>query len=241
VYEPVFDVLPVAMTIEDIEQTIDDFIQAARRAKEANFDGVQLHVGHGYLLSSFISPYTNQRKDKYGGNLSNRIRIVVEILAGIKELLGNEYPVIAKLNSTDFLPQGLQIKESKEMAKILEDEGLDGIEVSGGMSEAGKASVWEGPFTVDQEGYFVDNASQIKERVFVPIFALGGLRSFSVMENIIHQGKADLISMSRPFIREPSLIRQFRLGDVEMSACISCNRCFNPRGIKCGDLHTKPS
>jgi len=241
VYEPVFDVHPVSMTIEDIEQTIVDFIQAARRAKEADFDGVQLHVAHGYLLSSFISPYTNQRKDKYGGDLSNRIRIVIEILGGIKELLGNDYPVIAKLNSTDFLPHGLQIKESKEMAKILEDEGLDGIEVSGGMSEAGKVSVWEGPFAEEQEGYFVDNASQIKESVSVPIFALGGLRSFSVMENIIHQGKADLISMSRPFIREPSLIRQFRLGDVEMSACISCNRCFNPRGIKCGDLHTKPS
>lgn len=241
VYEPVFDVHPVAMTIKDIEQTIDDFIQAARRAKEANFDGVQLHVGHGYLLSSFISPYTNQRKDKYGGDLSNRIRIVVEILAGIKELLGNEYPVIAKLNSTDFLPQGLQIKESKEMAKILEDEGLDGIEVSGGMSEAGKASVWEGPFTEEQEGYFVDNASQIKEEVSVPIFALGGLRSFSVSENIIHQAKADFISMSRPFIREPSLVKQLRLCSVEKAACISCNKCFNPRGIKCGDLFTKPS
>jgi 2,4-dienoyl-CoA reductase-like NADH-dependent reductase (Old Yellow Enzyme family) len=241
VYEPVFDVHPMAMTIEDIEETIDDFIQAARRAKEADFDGVQLHVAHGYLLSSFISPYTNQRKDKYGGDLSNRIRIVVKILAGVKKLLGNDYPVIVKLNSTDFLPHGLQIKESKEMAKILENEGLDGIEVSGGMSEAGKASFWEGPFTEEQEGYFVESASQIKAEVSLPMFALGGLRSFSLMENIILQGKADFISMSRPFIREPSLVRQFRLGNVKTAGCISCNKCFNPRGIKCGDLYTKPT
>ena len=241
VYEPVFDVHPVAMTIEDIAQTIDDFIQAARRAKEADFDGVQLHIAHGYLLSSFISPYTNQRKDMYGGDLSNRIRIVIEILRGVKKLLGNEYPVIAKLNSTDLLPNGLQIKESIEIAKILEDEGLDGIEVSGGMSEAGKASVWEGPFTEEQEGYFVDNASQIKAEVSMPIFALGGLRSFPILENIIQQGKADFVSMSRPFIREPSLVNQFRLGNVEKAACISCNKCFNPRGIKCGDLYTKPN
>jgi 2,4-dienoyl-CoA reductase-like NADH-dependent reductase (Old Yellow Enzyme family) len=166
---------------------------------------------------------------------------VVEILQGIKELLGKQYPVIAKLNSTDLLPQGLQIKESLEMAKILEDEGLDGIEVSGGMSEAGKASVWKGPFSEEEEGYFLDSASRMKAKVSVPVFALGGLRSFSVLEKIIHQGKADFISMSRPFIREPSLIKQFRLGKVETAACISCNKCFNPRGIKCGDLHTKAS
>ena len=173
----------------------------------------------------------------YGGVLSNRIRIAVEILRGIKKLLGEKFPVIVKLNSTDFLPHGLQIKDSIEMARILEGEGLDGIELSGGMSEAGKASVWEGPFTVEEEGYFVENASLIKAEVSVPIFALGGLRSFSVMEKIIEQGKADFISMSRPFIREPSIVKRFRSGKVEATACISCNKCFNPRGIKCGDLY----
>ncbi len=239
VYEPVFDVHPIAMTLGDIKQTVTDFIQAARRANEADFDGVQLHVAHGYLLSSFISPYTNRREDKYGGTLSNRIRIVVEILRGIKKLLGEKFPVIAKLNSTDFLPEGLQIQESIEIAKILEDEGLDGIEVSGGMSEAGKGSVWEGPFAPEEEGYFVANASRIKAEVSLPIFALGGLRSFSIMEKIIERGKADFISMSRPFIREPSLVKRFRLGEIEKTACISCNKCFNPRGIKCGDLYVQ--
>jgi 2,4-dienoyl-CoA reductase-like NADH-dependent reductase (Old Yellow Enzyme family) len=237
VYDPVFDVHPLAMTEKDIEQTMDDFIQAARRAKEADFDGIQLQVAHGYLLSSFISPYTNQRTDAYGGDLFNRLRIVVEILRGIKSLLGRAFPVIAKLNSTDFLPKGLDITESIQMAKILEQEGIDGIEVSGGMTEAGKASVWKGPFSEEEEGYFVNNASKIKANVSVPVFALGGLRTFRVMEKIIQEDKADLISISRPFIRNPLLVKNFRLGKIEKSMCISCNKCFNPRGIKCGDLY----
>lgn len=237
VYDPVFDVHPHVMTVKEIEQTMDDFIQAARRAKESDFDGIQLQVAHGYLLSSFISPYTNQRTDAYGGDLFNRLRIVVEILRGIKRLLGREFPVIAKLNSTDFLPKGLDITESTQMAEILEKEGIDGIEVSGGMSEAGKASVWKGPFSEEEEGYFVNNASIIKANVSVPVFALGGLRTFRVMEKIVQDGKADLISMSRPFIRDPLLVKNFRLDKKEKSMCISCNKCFNPRGIKCGDLY----
>jgi 2,4-dienoyl-CoA reductase-like NADH-dependent reductase (Old Yellow Enzyme family) len=236
VYEPIFDVHPKVMSTEDIEQTISDFIQAAQRTKEAGFDGVQLHLAHGYLLSGFTSPYTNRRKDRYGGSLKNRMRIVIDILKGIKDQLGRDFPVIAKLNTTDLLPDGLHIEESIEIAKTLAGEGLDGIEASGGMSEAGKASVWEGPFTMEEEGYFVANASKIRDKVSVPVFALGGLRSFSVMEKIIELGKADFISMSRPFIREPSLVRQFRLGKINKAGCISCNKCFNPRGIKCGDL-----
>ncbi len=117
VYEPTFEVRPKEMDQEEIKSVIDDFIQSSRRAKEAGFDGVELHVAHGYLLSSFISPYTNRRKDEWGGTLTNRLRIVVEIIQGIKELLGKEFPLIVKLNSSDFLPEGLNIDESIEIAK----------------------------------------------------------------------------------------------------------------------------
>jgi 2,4-dienoyl-CoA reductase-like NADH-dependent reductase (Old Yellow Enzyme family) len=224
------------MTKEEIKATIDRFIQSSRRAKEAGFDGVQVHVAHGYLLSSFISPYTNRRQDEWGGTLANRSRIVVEIIQGIKGLLGKDYPLIVKMNSTDFLPEGLTLEESIEIAKILEKEGLDAIEASGGMAEAGKGSYWKGPFSEEEEGYFVDNASKIKRALSIPVFGLGGIRSFSVMEKIIEQGKADLISMSRPLIRDPFLIRKFRSGEIEKSECISCNKCFNPRGISCAEL-----
>ena len=240
VYEPVFKVMPRAMTYEEIKTTIDEFVQAGRRAKQAGFDGVQLHVAHGYLLNSFISPYTNRREDEYGGSLLNRVRIVREILSGLKSLAGSDFAVIAKLNASDFIPGGLGIEESIEMARLLEAEGLDGIEVSGGMSEAGQGSVWQGLRTEEEEGYFVDSASRFKAVLRIPVFGLGGFRSFSVMEKAIQEGKVDFISLSRPLIREPDLVKKFRLGEVDKSECISCNKCFNPRGIKCGDL-AKPS
>jgi 2,4-dienoyl-CoA reductase-like NADH-dependent reductase (Old Yellow Enzyme family) len=236
VYEPTLKIAPREMTQQEILGIIGDFIQAGRRAKEAGFDGAQLHVAHGYLLSSFISPYTNRRTDDWGGSTSNRVHIVVEIVRGIKGMLGKEFPLIVKLNSTDFLPTGLQLEESIEIAKILEDEGIDGIEVSGGMSEAGKGSMWQGLRSEEDEGYFVESASKFKPAVQVPIFGLGGNRTFAVMEKIVRDGKADLISLSRPLVRDPDLIKKFRAGEIEKSECISCNKCLNPRGIACAEL-----
>jgi len=236
VYEPVFKLMPRAMTNDEVKATITDFIQAGRRAKEAGFDGVQLHVAHGYLLSSFISPHTNRRQDEYGGSLLNRLRIVREILCGLKSFSGPDFPAIAKLNSSDFLGQGLSIEESVEMARVLETDGLDGLEVSGGMSEAGLGSVWKGIRPPEDEGYFVDSAARIKAALKIPVFGLGGFRTFGMMERAVEQGKVDLISLSRPLIREPGLVKKFRLGEAQKSGCVSCNKCFNPRGIKCGDL-----
>jgi len=236
VYEPIFKVTPKEMSSEEIHQVIEDFVKASRRAKQAEFDGVQLHVAHGYLLSSFISPHTNRRQDKWGGTLANRLRIVVEIIRGIKRLFGQEFSLIVKLNSTDFLPQGLKLKESAMIAVELEREGIDGIEVSGGTAEAGQGSVWKGLRSKDQEGYFVQNASRIKSAISIPVFGLGGIRSFSVMEKFIKEGKVDLISMSRPFIRAPYLVKKFHEGKIKKSECISCNKCFNLRGISCAEL-----
>lgn len=235
-YEPVFKVMPKEMTVKEIKDVIDDFIQAARRAKLVRFDGIQIHVAHGYLLSSFISPYTNRRKDEWGGSLTNRLRIILEILRGIRSFAGKTFSLVAKLNSSDFLPGGLNLEESIEIAKILEKEGINGIEVSGGIAEAGKGSVWKGKRPASEEGYFMDSASKIKSFLSIPVFGLGGIRSFSVMEKIIKKGKVDFISMSRPFIRDPFLIRKFRLGEIKKSECISCNKCFNLRGIQCAEL-----
>jgi 2,4-dienoyl-CoA reductase-like NADH-dependent reductase (Old Yellow Enzyme family) len=236
VYEPVIKVMPRAMTKDDIEMTIDGFVQAARRAKQAGFDGVQIHVAHGYLLSSFLSPHTNRREDDYGGSLRNRSRIVRQILESLKHEAGPDFPVIAKLNSSDFLPCGLDIEESIEVARQLESSGLDGVEVSGGTSESGQGSMWPGLRPEEEEGYFVEAAARFKTALRIPVFGLGGLRTLSVMERAVEQGKVDLISLSRPLIREPDLIRRFQAGETGRSECISCNKCLNPRGIRCGDL-----
>jgi 2,4-dienoyl-CoA reductase-like NADH-dependent reductase (Old Yellow Enzyme family) len=122
------------------------------------------------------------------------------------------------------------------MARILETEGLDGVEVSGGMSEAGRGSVWTGLRTEEEEGYFVESAAKFKAALGIPVFGLGGNRTFDVMERFVREGRVDLISLSRPLVREPDLVQKFRLGVSAKSACISCNKCFNPRGLSCGDL-----
>lgn len=236
VWEPVFKVMPKEMSGKEIEDIKDLFIQSGRRAQQAGFDGIQLHVAHGYLLSSFISPHTNRRTDDYGGSVANRARIVVEIVRGIKTLTGKYYPVIVKLNATDSLPGGLTIEESLQIGKVLEKEGVDGIEVSGGMAEQGEGSIWKGLRAPDKEGYFVDSAAKLKEFVSLPVLGLGGIRTLAEMEKIINKKQADLISMSRPFIRQPFLVREFRLGRFQKSECISCNRCLNPRGISCAEL-----
>jgi 2,4-dienoyl-CoA reductase-like NADH-dependent reductase (Old Yellow Enzyme family) len=236
VHEPTVKTTLREMSDADIRVTIRDFVQAGRRAKEAGFHGAQLHIAHGYLLSSFISPHTNRRTDEWGGSTAGRVRIVVEIVRGIKRIAGPNFPLIAKLNSTDFLPTGLHLEDSIEIARILESEGIDGIEVSGGMAEAGQGSVWKGLRAEEEEGYFVDNAAAVKRAVRIPVFGLGGNRTFAVMEKFIREGKVDLISLSRPFIREPYLVKKFRAGLIRKSECISCNKCFNLRGISCAEL-----
>jgi len=236
VYEPVFKVVPKAMSGEEIRALIAAFVSAGERAKRAGFDGLQVHAAHGYLLSAFLSPYTNRREDEWGGTIENRSRVIVEIVHGIKERTGGEFPLIVKLNSSDFLAGGLTIQDSIAAAVILEAAGIDGIEVSGGMSEAGKGSIWPGLRPEDQEGYFVPNAALVKAAVRVPVFGLGGLRTFSIMERAIRDGQADFISFSRPLIRDPFLVRRFHTGEVRRSECISCNKCFNPRGIACAEL-----
>ncbi len=236
VYEPIYKVMPKEMTSQEIHQVIEDFVSASRRAKQAGFDGVQLHVAHGYLLSSFISPYTNRRQDEWGGTLANRLRIVVEIIRAIKRIRGQDFALTVKLNSTDFLPQGLKLEESVKIAAELEREGIDGIEVSGGTAEAGQGSIWKGLRSEDQEGYFIQSAARIKSAISIPVIGLGGIRSFSIMEKFIQEGQVDLISMSRPFIRAPYLVKKFREGKIKKSECISCNKCFNLRGISCAEL-----
>lgn len=233
VYDPAFRITPRELSREDIRGLIDDFVQAARRAAEAGFDGVQVHGAHGYLLSSFLSPHTNRRTDEWGGSLENRNRINVEILRGIRRICGPDFPVIMKINATDHLPGGLAPAEALEAARILEKEGLAAIEVSGGMTEAGLGSVWPGVRKAEDEGYFVGYAAVFKSALRIPVFGLGGNRTFSVMERFVLEGKSDFISLSRPLVREPDLVRKFRLGLAVRSDCISCNKCFNPRGLAC--------
>jgi len=229
-------VTPKEMTIEEIEMIRDAFVDAIRRSRDSGFDAVEIHIAHGYLLSEFISPYTNRRNDKYGGNTENRTRIIVEILHNTRKIVGRDYTIFTKLNSEDCIAGGLTIDETEKVAKILSENTLDAIELSGGIAEAGTVSSRPNIDSPDKEAYFFPYAKKIKEATNLPLILVGGIRSLSVMETLINSKYVDMIAMSRPLIREPDLINKFKSGTSNKSECISCNGCFNPRGIHCSQL-----
>jgi 2,4-dienoyl-CoA reductase-like NADH-dependent reductase (Old Yellow Enzyme family) len=224
-------ITPRAMTEAEIEECIDSFAHAAGRAKLAGFDGVQIHSAHGYLVSSFNSPHTNVRTDKWGGDLQNRMRFLIETYRRIRTKVGSDYPVFVKLNASDFADGGIEIDESARIARMLAEEGVDAIEVSGGTYESykGKGIIRMRIRKPKQEAYFLPLAEEIKEAVGdVPVILVGGLRSVSVMEKIAHEGKADFISVCRPLIREPDLPHRIKEGK-DKADCISCNGCMSSR------------
>ncbi len=229
-----------AMTPEEIERTVAAFVAAAQRAQAAGFDGVQIHAAHGYLLSQFLSPYFNRRSDDFGGSLENRARVVLTILKGIKATCGETFPVFIKLNSEDFIDGGLTVQEMLQIAAMLEEVGIDAIEMSGGSMDA--ASKFKpvrrgGLPTEDREVYYRMAASRFRAAISVPLILVGGIRSYTVAEKLVEEGIADYISLSRPFIREPHLVARWKSGNTEKSACGSCNLCFRPiaegKGMYC--------
>jgi 2,4-dienoyl-CoA reductase-like NADH-dependent reductase (Old Yellow Enzyme family) len=238
---PVTKVTPREMTEGDVWDVIQCFAQAARRAREAGFHGIQLHAAHGYLLSQFISPFTNRRQDAWGGGVENRARMLLEVLKASRREVGEEFPILIKLNSDDCLEGGLRVEEAVRIASLLEGAGIDAVEVSGGMGDSFPSACRPDIKTPGDEGYFADNARKIKGVLHVPVISVGGIRSREVMESIISEGKADTVSMSRPFIREPDLVEKLRKGITDRAACISCNQCWHPRGIRCAQLQkTEP-
>ena len=226
------------MTAEDIHHVVKSFGAAAKRAQNAGFDGVQIHAAHGYLLSQFLSPAFNRRKDGYGGEIRHRAGAVIEVLQEIRQVVGPEYPVLIKMNCRDFIENGLVLEESLEVAEMLVSEGIDAIELSGGVLIGGKLSPSRmGIKSEKKEAYFQEDAGAFKEKLRVPLILVGGNRSFQVAERLINEGVADYISMSRPLIREPDLINRWRAGDLSKAACVSDNMCFGPaqkgEGIYC--------
>ncbi len=229
-----------AMTIRDIEDIVAAFADGARRAKEAGFDGVQIHAAHGYLLSQFLSPAFNHRSDRYGGDLENRARFLIEVLRAIRASVGADYLVLVKMNVRDFIENGLELDESLHVARMLVREGIDAIELSGGYLNGGKLN--PSRFEIDseeKEAYFREEAKAFKKEIPVPLILVGGIRSFAVAEQLVSEGVTDLVSLSRPLIREPNLIKRWKEGNIARAKCISCNRCFSPgvtgRGIYCVD------
>ncbi len=257
------DEVPGEMTEDDIYRVIGDFAAAAARARDAGFDGVQLHVAHGYLLSQFLSRHTNRRNDRWGGPLENRFRIVEEIFRETRKAVG-EYPVMAKLNAYDAQKKGMSLGEAADIAPMLEQAGCGCIEVSCGTFEDGLNSIrgpklpldaayaWLpeyknfsafkkklyrviGPALIKLHkpwyNYNVDAAAAIKQAVSIPVMVVGGIHKLEDMKKIVDDGRADFVSLSRPFIIEPDIVKRLESGRQAESRCILCNFCSIGLGI----------
>jgi 2,4-dienoyl-CoA reductase-like NADH-dependent reductase (Old Yellow Enzyme family) len=223
------------MTDEEIESIIADFVAAGVRAREAGFDAVQLHGAHGYLFSQFASTLFNHRTDKWGGIPENRRRFHLEVISRLRKALGPDYPILIKFGVQDDREGGLTLAEGLETCHQMVKAGLNGIEVSAGIGSA-IARLREGEVS---KIVFRERAAAVKKAVKVPVAVVNGVRNITVAEDIIDSGDADMISMSRPFIREPHLLLRWQKGETSQAKCISCGKCMpiaiKNESLECGE------
>ncbi len=230
-----------AMTEDDIATAISAFAQAALRAREAGFHGVELHAGHGFLLNQFLSPLFNRRSDAWGGDAAGRAGFACQVIRAIKILAGKDFPVIAKVNACDLLPGGLELEESIVQVRLMQAAGLDGVEISGGNCVFSPLA--QGPMRPlkggDEAGglFFAHYAQAFHQALEVPVIVVGGVRSMQSAQTLLENGSADLIGLCRPLIREPGLARRWQAGDHSPGDCRSCSRCLavsrDLTGLRC--------
>ena len=230
------------ITLDEIDNIIQAFANAARRAQEAGFDGVQIHAAHGYLISQFLSPLINHREDAWGGGITERMRFLKEVTKAVRDQVGSDYPVLIKLGMEDGIQGGLKSDESLQVVAALEDMGIDGLEISGGISGDRGVNIKKGIRSPNDEAYFLPLARKAREVTQLPIILVGGIRSRSVMDQVLADGHANFISLCRPLISEPDLPNRLRLGLQEKSRCLSSNNCWPEtigEGIACKCPHEK--
>jgi len=216
--------VPRELTIDEIEELVERFAEAVRRARDAGFDAVQFHGAHGYLIAQFMSAWSNKRADRYGGDVYGRATFPLEIIARTREKVGTDYPLIFRFSGDEYVPEGRGIDESKVVARLVEKAGIDAISVSAGTYDSGE---WTSQPMLMPRGCLVPLAAEIKSAVGVPVVTVGRIHSPRLAEEILQQGKADLIAMGRPLFADPDLPMKAREGrEREIRHCISCNTCM---------------
>jgi len=216
--------VPHELSVAEIQEIIEAFVTAAKRVKAAGADGVELHMAHGYLLCAFLSPFSNKRTDGYGGDVEGRARLPREVLAAVRRQVGPDFPIICRLSGDEYVSGGLVIEETRRIARILESHGADALHVSACNAASGYLN--HPPYYVE-EGVFVHLAEAIKSEVSIPVISVGRIRNPVMADQVIAEGKADLISMGRALIADPNLPEKARQGLLqEIRPCISCNRCI---------------
>jgi 2,4-dienoyl-CoA reductase-like NADH-dependent reductase (Old Yellow Enzyme family) len=214
------------MTADEVEAAVQAFGDAAERAMQAGFDCVQIHAAHGYLISQFLSRLTNRRADMWGGTPEKRMRFLMEVYDEVRGRVGNE-PVLVKMNCDDFSPDGFTVEDSVKVAKALSDRGIDLIEVSGGgrgEREELRARARHSDPALGELA-FAGHAERIKRAIGpTPMALVNGFRRLETMRLAVDRGLTDVVSMSRPFIREPDLVKKLEAGQPE-AGCIRCDAC----------------
>jgi 2,4-dienoyl-CoA reductase-like NADH-dependent reductase (Old Yellow Enzyme family) len=220
------------MTKEEIILVQKSFADAADRAKKAGFDGVQIHAAHGYLLSKFLTPYYNHRTDEYGGDIENRARMVLETYKAIRAEVGPDYQVLIKINSEDFIEQGMTFADCKYLCHKLTDLGIDAIEISGGSFSSRPNEGSSRNIPPEQESYYKKYAAEIAQEIKIPVILVGGNRDVKGLTEILNNTAIEYTSFCRPFICESDLINRWEK-DTTPAKCVSCNKCYNPSGTVC--------
>lgn len=229
---PVRKEMPRELSIEEIQTIVEAFGSAARRVRETGADGVEIHMAHGYLVNQFLSPFSNRRTDEYGGSLERRMRMAVEVLRAVRNQVGPEFTVLCRLSADEYVEGGLTLEETKEIAKVLERNGADGLHISACIAASGYLNH---PPYYAEEGVFVHLAQGIKSVVSIPVITVGRIRTPALANKIIEEKKADLVSMGRALIADPDLpIKAYQGKTDEIIPCISCNRCI--KSIRIGAL-----
>ena len=219
------NVIPIEATKEDIRHITLGFAGAARRVKEAGFDAVEIHGGHGYLISQFLSPLANRRTDEYGGSIENRARFACEIIAAVRERVGKDFPIIFRLSGSDFLPGGIDIQEVVRQAPHFVEAGADALDISA--SEQATID-WQYPSYLFSRGALVFLAEAVKKVSKVPVITVGKIYDPHFAEEILVQGKADFIALGRPLMADPEWPQKAREGRFDdIRPCIYCLNCFN--------------
>jgi 2,4-dienoyl-CoA reductase-like NADH-dependent reductase (Old Yellow Enzyme family)/thioredoxin reductase len=229
---PVRKEMPRELSREEIQEIVEAFRRAARRVKESGADGVEIHMAHGYLINQFLSPFSNKREDEYGGDPDRRMRMAIEVLRSVRNTVGPDFVVLCRLSADEYVEGGLKIEESKEIAKALERNGIDGLHISACIAASGYLNH---PPYYAEEGIFVPLAQAIKSVVSIPVITVGRIRKPELAERILAEKKADLVSMGRAFIADPHFpMKAFQGKAADIIPCISCNRCI--QSIRKGPL-----
>ncbi|MCF6149738.1 MAG: FAD-dependent oxidoreductase [Candidatus Kuenenia sp.] len=221
---PLTKEMPKELTIDEVKAVINAFVCGAERALKAGFDGVEIHMAHGYLVNQFFSPESNTRTDDYGGDTVRRARFGKEIVEGIRKKVPGDFPVICRISADEYTETGLKLEESKEIAKILERAGASAIHVSACNYASAFFNI---PCYYLEEGCFVHLAEGIKKVVNIPVLSVGRIQDPVMAEEVLKESKADLIVLGRPLIADPYLPNKIKEGNLEdIQVCLSCNRCI---------------